>query len=410
LNKSLCNWNVLILGKRCNVVFFVVSNVLMKSLRLILSNPRYFAPAFVFASLNIWFGTWAIYIPYVKEKLDINKADLGFALFFLALGVFTVFPIASKIIDRIGVGRTTWWGVILCSVTALFPLAAPNYITLCIALYAFGVSNGITDIAMNTLVTELEKEDQVQFMSAAHGFFSLGGVIAGLGSFLIPLLNHPILHMFLIALLVLLVNLFYKREYVLKRAAPVEKEPFSLKLFKPLFFLGLIGFISFASEGAVVDWSALYLKEITLAPEQLFGAGFLAFSITMTLGRFLGDGISEQIGSIKIVALGAIVAILGYVAVLSEITWLSVVGFGLTGLGFSVMVPELFRIGGKIKGVDSAQGIAFIAGIGYLGFLSGPVILGFLAEQYGLGSSFWTLLSCAILVLLLTAILGKRRA
>ena len=379
----------------------------MKSLYLILSNPRYFAPAFVFTSLNIWFGTWAIYIPSVKEKLDINKADLGIALFFLALGVFTIFPIASKIINKVGVGRATWWGVIFCTITSLMPLAAPSYELLCAALFLFGVSNGITDIAMNTLVTELEKEDKVQFMSAAHGFFSLGGVVAGLGSFLIPVINNPVIHMFCIAILVLLVNLYFRKQYVLKCSAPIEKEPFSLKLFKPLFFLGLIGFVSFASEGAIVDWSALYLKDVTLAPEHLFGAGFLAFSLTMTLGRFLGDGISERIGSIKIVALGAIVAILGYVGVLSQNTYLAILGFAFTGLGFSVMVPELFRIGGKVKGVDSAQGIAFIAGTGYLGFLCGPVILGFLAEEYSLNSSFWVLLVCAALVLLITSFLKK---
>ena len=382
----------------------------MKSLYLILSNPRYFAPAFVFASLNIWFGTWAIYIPSVKEKLDINKADLGIALFFLALGVFTVFPIASKIINKVGVGKSTWGGVIFCTITSLLPLAAPSYELLCAALFLFGVSNGITDIAMNTLVTELEKEDDIQFMSATHGFFSLGGVVAGLGSFLIPVIANPLLHMGFIAVLVLLVNLYFKKQYVSKRSEPIEKEPFSLKLFKPLFFLGLIGFISFASEGAIVDWSALYLKEVTIAPEHLFGAGFLAFSVTMTLGRFLGDGISERIGSVKIVALGAIVAISGYVGVLSGVTLMAIIGFALTGLGFSVMVPELFRIGGKVKGVDSAQGIAFIAGTGYLGFLSGPVILGFLAEEYGLNSSFWSLLVCAVLVLLLTVVLGRNRA
>lgn len=379
----------------------------MKSLYLILSNPRYFAPAFVFASLNIWFGTWAIYIPSVKEKLGIDKADLGIALFFLALGVFTIFPVASKIINKLGVGKATWWGVIFCTITALMPLAAPSYELLCAALFLFGVSNGITDIAMNTLVTELEKEDKVQFMSAAHGFFSLGGVVAGLGSFLIPLMNSPVVHMTIIAVIVLLTNLLFKNHYLTITSAPVEKEPFSLKLFKSLFFLGLIGFISFASEGAIVDWSALYLKEVTVAPEFLFGAGFLAFSITMTLGRFLGDGISERIGSIKIVALGAIVAILGYVGVLSQNTYLAILGFAFTGLGFSVMVPELFRIGGKVKGVDSAQGIAFIAGTGYLGFLSGPVILGFLAEEYSLNSSFWVLLVCAALVLLITSFLKK---
>ena len=380
----------------------------MKSLFLILSNRRYFAPSFVFASLNIWFGTWAIYIPSVKEKLDIDKADLGIALFFLAFGVFTIFPVASKIINKWGVGRVTWWGVLFCTLAALLPLAVPNYVVLCISLYIFGLSNGITDIAMNTLVTELEKEDNVQIMSAAHGFFSLGGVVAGLGSFFIPLINNPFLHMLGIAMLVLVINFFLRKVYIHQKSAPVEKEPFSLKLLKPLFVLGLIGFISFASEGAIVDWSALYLKEVAMAPTSLFGAGFLAFSITMTLGRFLGDNVSERIGSYKILALGAVVASLGYLLVLSTNAYLAILGFAFIGLGLSVIVPELFRIGGKAKGVDAAQGIAFIAGIGYLGFLSGPVLLGFLAEQFNLMTSFWALLGCALLVLLLLGVLKRK--
>ncbi|MDT0541080.1 MFS transporter [Croceitalea sp. P059] len=381
----------------------------MKSLQLILSNPRYFAPAFVFTSLNIWFGTWAIYIPSVKEKLQIDKADLGIAIFFLSLGVFTVFPIASKIINKIGVGRATWFGVVFNSALALFPLIAPNYYSLCIALFLFGACNGLTDIAMNTLVTEIEKEDKQNFMSAAHGFFSLGGVIVGLGSFLIPLIGSPFLHMLITVILVLIINVFLKKRYYHITAAPVEKEPFSLKLFKPLLVLGIIGFVSMGSEGGIIDWSALYLKEVVLAPEALIGSGFLAFSAMMTFGRFLGDGISQRIGSIKLVALGAFIAIIGYVLVLSENSILAIVGFALNGLGFSVMVPELFRIGGNVKGVESSQGVAFIAGTGYSGFLLGPVILGFLAEGFTLKTSFWALLGCAALVLFLTIVLNTKK-
>lgn len=381
----------------------------MKSLQLILSNPRYFAPAFVFTSLNIWFGTWAIYIPSVKEKLQIDKADLGIAIFFLSLGVFTVFPIASKIINKIGVGRATWFGVVFNSALALFPLIAPNYYSLCIALFLFGACNGLTDIAMNTLVTEIEKEDKQNFMSAAHGFFSLGGVIVGLGSFLIPLIGSPFLHMLITVILVLIINVFLKKRYYHITAVPVEKEPFSLKLFKPLLVLGIIGFVSMGSEGGIIDWSALYLKEVVLAPEALIGSGFLAFSAMMTFGRFLGDGISQRIGSIKLVALGAFIAIIGYVFVLSENSILAIVGFALNGLGFSVMVPELFRIGGNVKGVESSQGVAFIAGTGYSGFLLGPVILGFLAEGFTLKTSFWALLGCAALVLFLTIVLNTKK-
>ncbi len=381
----------------------------MKSLRLILSNPRYFAPAWVFASLNLWFGTWAIYIPTVQAKLGIDKASLGIAIFFLSMGVFTVFPFASRLVNYLGAGRATWFGVCAASLTALLPLVAPDYFTLVFSLYLFGMTNGFTDISMNTLVTELEKEDGRHFMSAAHGFFSLGGILAGLGSFLIPRLDNPPLHMAIVIVGVFAVNLLLRRNYLGIKAAPVAREPFSLRLFRPLLLLGIISFVVMGGEGAVVDWSGLFLKEISLAPEFLWGAGFLAFSTTMTLGRFLGDGISARFGSVRIVAAGSLVSLLGYLAVLSEHTPLAVAGFALIGLGFSVIIPELFRIGGKVKGVESSQGVAFIAGTGYAGFLTAPPILGYLAESFSLRTVFWVLLGCASLVLAATKALSRRR-
>lgn len=380
----------------------------MKSLQLILSNPRYFAPAWVFASLNILFGTWAIYIPTVKESLSIDKSQLGIAIFFLSLGVFTVFPIAAKIINKFGVGKVTWYGILFNGIAALLPLLAPNYYTLMIALYLFGATQGMTDIAMNTLVTEIEKEDKKSFMSAAHGFFSLGGVLAGLGSFFIVRLENPALHMGIVIVFVLTVNFFLYKNYFHVVAAQVAKEPFSLRLFKPLLVLGIVSFIVMGGEGAIVDWSGLYLQEISLAPEALWGAGFLAFSALMTTGRFLGDSISQRIGSVKIVALGISIAILGYFAVLSTYTYMAIIGFGLVGLGFSVIIPELFRIGGNVKGIESSQGVAFIAGAGYAGFLSAPPVLGFLAESSSLLTAFNVLLGCACLVLGATFLLRKR--
>jgi len=380
----------------------------MRSLRLILSNPRYFGPAWVFASLNILFGTWAIYIPAIKEDLGISKATLGIAIFFLSLGVFTIFPLASKIINKIGVGRATSIGIILSCIAALFPLMTPGFISLTAALFFFGATNGFTDISMNTLVTEIEKEDKQNFMSAAHGFFSLGGVLAGLGSFLIPVLDNRGLHMFLAVLLVLSVNFIFFKQYQKVIAAPIEKEAFSFKNFKPLMLIGGVSFVVMGSEGAIVDWSGLFLKEVSLAPETIWGAGFLGFQALMTFGRFLGDSISARIGSVKIVALGSIIAIIGYLLVLTTDMYLAILGFALTGLGFSVIVPELFRIGGNVKGVESSQGIAFIAGTGYSGFLVGPVILGFIAEQFSLSSSFITLMVCSVAVLAATFLLKRK--
>ncbi len=381
----------------------------MRSLGLILRHSRYFSAAWVFASLNFWFGTWAIYIPAVKDALEIDKARLGFAIFFLSLGVFTIFPLASTIINRVGVGRATWYGVIASSITALLPLLAADYLQLVMALFLFGASNGFTDISMNTLVTELEKKDKVNFMSAVHGFFSLGGVLAGLGSFLIPVIGNPALHMGLVVAVVFLVNAYFRKQYYHVTAAPVAGGSFSWKALRPLLVLGLISFVVMASEGAVVDWSALYLEEISLAPEYLLGSGFLAFSITMTTGRFLGDGISSRFGSYRTVAYGAGLAVLGYAGVLLPGTFLTVTGFGLIGLGLSVVIPELFRLAGRSEAVESSKAVSFIAGSGYTGFLLAPPLLGFLAEATSLRMSFGLLLSATFFVIAATLWLKARR-
>lgn len=381
----------------------------MKSLRLIFANNDYLSIAIIFASLNVWFGTWAIYIPYVQEKIQLSKADLGFSIFFLSLGVFTTFPLVPKLIHRIGAAKVTWVGVILASITLVGPFLAHNQWQLCLALYLFGIANGITDIAMNTLVTELEKRDKVQFMSAAHGFFSLGGVLVGLGSLLMPIINNPLVHVLGTIVIVFLINLFYRKYYFdfVQEWVPT-KGGINMGLISSLFLLGIIGFVSMASEGAIVDWSALFLKEVSVAPERYWGAGFLGFSVFMTLGRFFGDRISERMGSYRLIALGALFGVMGFGLVLFKITILAILGFALCGLGFSVMVPELFRIGGKAPGVSAAQGVAFIAGIGYVGFLSGPVILGFLAESKGLMASMSLLLFTSMLVLIISVAKAKR--
>ena len=192
-------------------------------------------------------------------------------------------------------------------------------------------------------------------------------------------------------------------------AAPIEKEVFSIKIFKPLLLLGVVSFVIMGSEGAIVDWSGLFLKEVSLAPEAIWGAGFLGFQVFMTLGRFLGDAISSRIGSVKIVALGSVIAVIGYFMVLTTEMYLAIAGFALTGLGFSVIVPELFRIGGNVKGVESSQGVAFIAGSGYSGFLVGPVILGFIAEEFSLSLSFITLLVCSVVVFGATFLLKRKK-
>ena len=375
----------------------------MKSLGLILRHRRYFAPAWAFMSLNLVYGTWAIYIPTIKAQLEIDKSALGIAIFFMAMGSFLILPIAPRINDYLGCGKATTYGILALGVLGILPFIAPTYPFLLGGLFLLGAAQGFLDISMNATVAEIERRDQVTLMTAMHGFFSLGGVLAGLGTFAIAWFTHAYEHMGVILVLMVLVNIFFFSAYK-DITSPAKKESgFSAKHLKPLLLLGVISFVVMGSEGAIVDWSGLYLQEIVQLEDQWIGAGFLGFSIAMTTGRFFGDGISQRIGSGKILALGAAVAILGYTGVLQDQMIWSISGFTAIGLGLSVVIPELFRMAGRQKTISPSKAMAIVAGFGYSGFLTGPVILGFIAEGYGLHTSYYSLLG-AIIAVLITAL------
>jgi len=373
----------------------------MNSLLSILKSKSYFSVAFVFSTLNILYGTWAIYIPTIKEKLALDKAELGLALFAFALGIFSIMGFVPKIIKRFGSGLSTKYTVLSLPILYVFPFISNSFTVLFISLFLMGVVQGILDISMNNLVTLIEKKNRINLMSAMHGFFSLGGALAGLGTFAISSFN-PVFHILIITSCCVLINLILSKHYVNYKGTQEAKQKVDWSYIKTLFLLGLISFVIMGSEGAIADWSGLYLKDISLAPAKLIGAGFLVFSISMTIGRFFGDSISQQYGSQRVLSLGALIACIGYGLVLiNELYW-SIIGFGLIGLGFSVMVPELFRVTAKTSIVDTAKALTLVAGFGYSGFLIGPVLLGFTAEQFGLEFSFYGLLSCCIFVLLIS--------
>jgi fucose permease len=384
----------------------------MSSLGLILSNRRYWAPAYAFMCLNLIYGTWAIYIPTIKETIGINKSELGLAIFAMALGNFFILTLAPKINDVLGSGRSTKLGLLALCVFGVGPYLAHSYIALCVTLFLLGAAQGFLDVSMNATVSQIEKDDKVTLMAAMHGFFSLGGVAAGLGTFLIPILNAPVVHSLLIVILIAIPNYSLSKQYESVTAPITKGSKRPSNALRPLILLGLISLVAMGSEGAIVDWSGLYLEEIVKVNTAWIGAGFLVFSITMTLGRFLGDGLSNRLGSEKVLILGILTSVIGYLGVLTADSTFSVIGFAIIGAGFSVLVPELFRMAGKQDQIPSSKAIAIVAGFGYSGFLTGPVILGITAETYGLTTSYYGLTSAAIIIGLLSIYLSikKRRS
>jgi MFS family permease len=350
----------------------------------------------------------------VKEQLNLDDGALGLALLAFSFGLLAAIPFSARIIRLFGVGRVSLAGIVLLGFSMILPLLATSFTALCGFLFVAGLMSSITDIGMNALVSDLEREDGKNFMSAAHGFFSLGGVIgAGIGSLLIVFFATPWQHMLAVALVVLLSNVYLSSSYR-SAVSPVEDREkeggFKLGLLKPLLGLALLSFMIMGSEGAIEHWSKLYMLDVVrIDSDRWAGFGFVAFSATMTLGRFLGDGISDRFGPLKIIMGGTFLAALGFLLVLTAGYWPALAGFAMVGMGFSVIIPELFRVAGKTKGVSSSEGIALVAGLGYVGFLASPALLGFLSSIGTLRLSFTVLLGVSAAAFLIAAFLKRQK-
>ena len=336
-------------------------------------------------------GTWVLYLPHIKTKFGLDDSEIGMALFSLALGLLASIPFIPFINSRIGVGRSTQLGIIVYALAFNLPLIAPNYIALCASLFIVGLFSGFTDISMNALVSTIEKKRNKLIMSASHGFFSLGGFIgASIGSLLMSIMLEPSWHMLLVSVLIVVTNLYFSRYYyhIREEVLPRVKHKNRFKNIGPLLGLAIAAFVIMLNEGAVEHWSNLFLFDVVKVPENKSGLGFIAFSLCMTIGRFLGDGISKSRGSIYIISGGCIIAFFGYLCVVSAQLVLSVLGFGILGLGLSVIIPEIYRLAGNTKGVLASVGISIVSGIGYAGFLAGPVIIGLISDWTNLVWSF----------------------
>ncbi|WP_298238589.1 MFS transporter [uncultured Algibacter sp.] len=369
----------------------------MKSLQLILSNLKYFAPSWVFSSTNILVGTWILYLPHIKMKFELNDSQIGLALFFTACGLLASIPAVPYINKLLGTGRSTKMGMILSALLYNLILVAPNYALLCTSLFMTGVFSGFTDVSMNALVSIIEKRDKLNLMSAVHGFFSLGGFIgAGIGSLLIGKFSNPSYHMLLITSFIILTTLLLAKHYenIIEPAQKEHKESTSIfKNIMPVLGLSIVAFIIMFNEGAVEHWSNLFLFDIVQVSESQAGLGFVTFSLTMTLGRFLGDGISYKIGAVKTIAYGCIIAMVAYSLILVSNFYISVLGYGVLGLGLSVIVPEIFRLAGRAVHISTSVAISVVSGIGFVGFLIGPVLLGFISNLSDLIMSYIFLLT-----------------
>ncbi len=366
----------------------------MKNLFKIFTSHKYFAAAQLFLCLSLMFGTWVIYIPTIIDKLGMSKGELGFALLFGAIGALSSLPFGKMLVLKLGEGKLALIATVLHTAAVTLNFVAGSFYFLCFSLFLGGVFGGFLQIGINSVVSSIEKEEDISIMSSCHGFFSLGGIIAsGIGTMLMILIGNPLLHILIMASIVILLQVVFATSYLKLNKERKHAEHSSHFRFealkKPIIWgLAIVAVSVMVSEGAIADWSALYLREVALTGNNLVGLGYAGFSVTMTLGRFLGDYFSRRFGAWQIIVTGLLISLAGFVLVLTAHPVVTIAGFIFIGLGFSVIVPEVYRLSTNIEGVDPSSGIAFMAGAGYFGFLAGPVSLGAIAEKSGLRISF----------------------
>lgn len=379
---------------------------MLKNIKLLLSFPESRAVALVFMSLAIAFGAFVTRLFEIKSKLNLSEAELGSALFFFPLGAATLLPFYSKIIRKFGERKTTSWAICVLLISMILPWYATNQVWLMASFYIVGLGMGLTDVSMNAEVAEIEKQKSRVIMSTCHGFFSIGGMIGAILSALFIAVSISLSYQMLIIALVLIAVLYPLFKNMINAASHDEKESsgFKLPTLKVLAF-AIIGFCIMMGEGGITDWATIFIKEDLNVVGEYAGAGFAGFSLLMAVARFQGDRLHVKFGAKKLVLLGCSIGVIGLGLVLLQTPLWAIAGFSLAGLGYSVIVPILFSTAAKQDGVTPSQGIATVASSGYIGMLAGPMLIGFIAEGYGLvnGFTFLLILSCFALLLALRA-------
>lgn len=338
-------------------------------------------------------STWVSRIPSVKSGLHLGDGIFGLSLFGCAVGSIVGIPISGWFVTRYGSRRACIWSSIgLCGALVL-PAFAVNAPTLFAALFVFGAMAGANDVAMNSQAVAVEKLLGHPTMSRFHAMFSVGGIAGAAAGGWLASRHVPVTAHFLVMAAIFLAFSLTTGPAIMEARGEVHTHAARLRLFQmPVALVALcaIGFCIFLSEGAMADWTAIYLRQILHSGPGLAAAGYAVFSAAMAIFRLCGDAITVRLGFAWTIRGGALLAACGLTsALLVHSPYRALPGFALVGAGFSSIIPLVFAGGGRIKSVNPGAGVAAVSGLGYLGFLVGPTAIGFLSEltslRVGLG-------------------------
>lgn len=331
------------------------------------------------------FANWVSRIPQIQDSLTLSEGQLGLVLLGLSVGVLSALSLVGGWVSRYGSQRVTLAGAVMLCVLLPFLAWMPNAVMLWVNLFLFGMAMSTMDVAMNAQAVEVEELSKKPLMSTFHAAFSVGGFAgAAIGAGMAGQGIAPTMHFLIVAVLFLLFALFVSR-YLLAHQVVDTDEADDTPTFqlpsRALLPLGIVAFAGAVGEGAVADWSGVYLSDIVGTDAGTAALGFAIFSIMMTVGRLSGDYLTTRFSASRIVRMGGFLATVGLVLAIGFATPLfSLIGFGIVGLGLATVVPLAFSAAGRLPEVSASVGIAGVATIGYAGFLAGPPVIGLIAE------------------------------
>lgn len=366
-------------------------------MRLDMMDHPWQPTAAVFFVNGAVFGVWATQIPLAKERLALDPAILGLMLLILGTGAVAAMISSGYLIRRFGtvpIIRTS-----AAAFCVLLPAVsiAPNSGLLAVSLAFFGASGGCMDVSMNAHASAVEKAAGRAYMSSFHGMWSLGGLCGAiLGGGLLSIVAAPAQAFIAALLLAFLLALAWNRLGAAQRTRD-EAGIGSLRPEGLAVLIGILAGLCFAAEGAVLDWSSIYMRSELGAATQTAAAGYAAFSATMAVGRFLGDWIRSHLGATLIVRAGAALGIAGMlIGPLTGDPYFAVLGFAIAGLGLSNVVPVLISAAGASPNPEIA--IATVATLGYAGLLAAPPVLGFVAHVTSLATAFFVVAGMCLVI------------
>ncbi|MEV5760267.1 MFS transporter [Streptomyces tendae] len=364
-------------------------------------HARY-AVAAVFAVHGAVTGSFATRVPWIQDHAGVSAGQLGLALAFPALGASLAMPLAGRVSHRFG-ARTALRGLLALWTLALtLPSLAPNLLTLCLALFVYGATAGMSDVAMNALGVEIENRLDKSIMSGLHGMWSAGALTGSAAGTLAAHLGTDARTHHLLAAAVLTVTGLVACTWVLDLQPAEDEDPpprFALPP-RSALLIGAVGFCAVFAEGASLDWSAVYLRDELETSAGLAAACTTGFTLTMALARLAGDRVVDRFGAVRTVRVSGVLATLGgLLVVVGGHPAVAMTGFALMGLGIAVVVPLCFAAAGR-AGSNPSLAIAGVATITYTSGLVAPSAIGGLAQATSLVVSFGlvTVLACCLVV------------